>query len=212
MPIYKPTGAELTSFCEGMKNMYTYGKDVSPDLMIFPLRGAYPFYACYKKIAELGNEPMPESALLPIGTCIDVAQKKRRGLTKPEKHDVIYSFLDGFFDEKTDPQTLLLIDEVFNGGTILVHHGMVQRYLTERQPYSRLKVCAIEDGSKEQRAKYRNRANKYGYHTIRVSSLFSMDREEFLPSVRKNSDFSVEVNDEKLKGVIEHLEMLYRGY
>ena len=210
MTIYKPTDSEMTSFCKGMINMYKYGNDLGPDLMVFPLRGAYPFYACYRRMSEIEGKDMPKSELPPLGTCIDMGQKMRRGLTKPEKYQMINSTFDEFFKEGNGEKTILLVDEVFNGGTILTHHHMMNRYLYEFQPGSKLNVCAIEDSSHEQRSKYRNRANKFGYHTVRVASLFPMDREQFLPTVRKNSDFSVEIEDDKMGEILENLDRIYQ--
>jgi len=210
MNVYKPTEAEMTSYCKGMISMYKYGKDLGPDLLVFPLRGAYPFYACYKWMSDADGDPMPKSDLMPIGTFLDIENKKRRGLTKPEKQEVIYTSLDEFFNDASGPKSVLLVDEVFNGGTILTHHNMMKKYINEFRPDSKLNVCAIEDSSHEQRSKYRNRANRFGYHTVRVASLFSMDREQFLPTVRKNGEFSMHIEEGKMDDIIEHLDRIYQ--
>jgi hypoxanthine phosphoribosyltransferase len=209
MPEYKPTKSELSSFCNGMYSMYEFSRGTGPDVAIFPLRGAHPFSVAYRKIAELNKESTPDFLLLPLGTFTDIHTKTERGLTKPEKIEVVQNGLQNYFAEHLEAKRILLIDEVMNGGTILTHHSLLNRYLQENIPEAVLRVCAIEHGQHEQRRRYKNQAVKNNFHTVRVDSLFVMDREQYLPKVRRNSIFSVEVEDGKLEEILEEIERMH---
>ena len=209
MTEYQPTASELFSFCNGMHQMYLYAREINPDLVLFPLRGAQPFAASYTKIAALKEEPTPDFLLLPLGTCTDIERKVLRGLTKPEKERVVERNLDVYFAAKPSTRRVLLVDEVMNGGTILEHHHLVSKYLQERYSDSELRTCGIENGSHEPRGRYKNRAAKHGFYRVRVDTLFVMDREQFLPKVRLNGDFSVEIEEGKLEAIMEHVERNY---
>jgi hypoxanthine phosphoribosyltransferase len=192
-----------------MYDMYEFGREINPDLAVFPLRGAHPFSVAYRKIAELNQESPPDFLLLPLGTFTDVHTKVERGLTKHEKIEVIQNGLHDYFEEHPEARRILLIDEVMNGGTILAHYHLLNRYLRENVPEAELRVCAIEHGQYEQRGRYKNQADKYNFHTIRVNSLFVMDREQYLPKVRRNTEFFVEIEEAKLEDILEEIERMH---
>lgn len=206
MGTYKPTESELASFCNGMNSMYDFSRDISPDAVVFPLRGAHPFYVSYLNIAELRGETVPDMLLLPLGTFTDLHTKKIGGLTKPEKIDVVRSSLDAYFADNPESRRILLVDEVMNGGTILTHFDLINWYMRNHFSDGQVRACAIEHGEREQRTRYKNRAKRYGFHRVRIESLFIMDREQYLPSVRRNTGFSVETDEGKLEDIIAHLE------
>lgn len=209
MPKYKPTKSELSSFCNGMYDMYEFGRGIYPDLAIFPLRGAHPFSVAYRKIAELNQESIPDFLLLPLGTFTDIHTKTNKGLTKPEKIEVVQIGLQDYFAEHPEARRILLVDEVMNGGTILTHYHLLNRYLRENVPDAELRACAIEHGQHEQRGKYKNQVDRHNFHTVRVDSLFVMDREQYLPKVRRNSDFYVEIEEGKLEDILEEIERIH---
>lgn len=189
--------------------MYEFGREIDPEVVIFPLRGAHPFSVAYRKISELNQKPTPDFLLLPLGTFIDIHTKNESGLTKPEKIEVVQIGLQNYFAEHPEARKVLLIDEVMNGGTILTHHRLLDNYLKENVPGAKLNVCAIEHGQHEQRGKYRNRVKIHNFHTVRVESLFIMDREQYLPRVKRNSDFSIEIEEGKLEEILEQIERMY---
>jgi len=206
---YQPSDSELSSFCEAMLGMYAIGRSLQPDLIIFPLRGAYPFFSCYQTIVALEKASMPQVLLSPIGTCMDKSVRKERGMTKPEKIDILKSSLDEFLADSADFKTILLIDEVMMGGTILEHFSIIKKYLNLNSLCCNLKVCAIEDGKRQQRGEYRNKARKFGFHQLRVDNLFVMDREQFLPLVIKGSYFRLFTDKEKLEKITTRLTEMY---
>lgn len=209
MPKYKPTKSELSSFCNGMYDMYEFSRGINPDLAIFPLRGAHPFSVAYRKIAELNQESTPDFLLLPLGTFTDVHTKTERGLTKPEKIKVVQNGLQDYFAEHPEARRILLVDEVMGGGTILTHYHLLNWYLRKNVPDVELRVCVVEHGQHEQRGKYKKQSDRHNFNTVRVDSLFVMDREQYLPKVRKNSAFSIEVEEGKLEDILEEIERIH---
>jgi hypothetical protein len=210
MSVYTPTESEISSFCDAMYAMYEYGKNVKPDVIIFPLRGAHPFYAAYSKIADLKGDCMPDAELPPLGTLFDKHTCIERGLTKPEKVEVFYRCLDTYFGNMPRSRNILLVDEVMIGGTIMAHHHLLEKYAQKKLSGSEIHVCAIEDGKREKSGKYRNAAGRKGFHRIGVQSLFVMDRQQYLPIVRKNDNFSVEIESGKLEEILEAIEKRHR--
>ncbi len=206
MVSYQPTTTELASFCRGMWEMYHFARRSSPDLVVFPLRGAYPFHVCYETIAGLQQELIPDSILLPLGTFTNIHTQTERGLTKEEKRRVIHLDLEDYFAAHAPARKVLLVDEVMHGGTILAHASLLRRFLQESRSDAELAVCAIEHGQRKQSGRYRNQAQKHFFHRVRVDSLFVMDRSQYLPRVTRNGAFSVEINKGSLDGIVDSLE------
>ncbi len=172
--------------------MYQYGKKINPHYIIAPMRGAYPFVISYRVLAERSGDNMPEVILLPLGTTFEKSTKRLRGLRKPEKRQAIKDYLGktlkGHAEKLTNPVSILLIDEVMHGGTIITSYRLIQKYIqTHKLPYI-LHVCAIEDGQTTPRGKYTQFAERYNFRRIRVLSLFTMDRELYLPFLSKEED------------------------
>ncbi|HLC51946.1 MAG TPA: hypothetical protein VJI98_01740 [Candidatus Nanoarchaeia archaeon] len=206
MRVHQPTPSELSSFCYGMYSMYEFGRELNPNVAVFPLRGAHPFSVAYQRIAGMNNERTPDFLLLPLGTFTNLETNTERGLTTPEKTEVVKQSLQDYFATHPEARRILLVDEVMNGGTILQHYHLINRFLRENVPDAELRACAIEHGQHEPRGKYKNQSVRHGFHTIRVDSLFVMDREQYLPKVTRNGVFAVEIQDEKLEGILEQLE------
>jgi hypothetical protein len=145
MTDYHPSKEEVSSFCNGMYDAFTYAQATAPDGILIPLRGAYPFFMSCRHLATLENTLLPPAVLLPIGTYKDAHTGRESGLTKPEKIEVINAALAQFIRENPGMKRFLLMDEVMIGGTIMTHHKIISRYL-QHVPTGQLNVCAIEDG------------------------------------------------------------------
>ncbi len=193
MSIFTPSEAEVESFVQGMRNVYDYARSVSPDVMVFPLRGAYPFQLSYQQLADTAREEAPDMLLLPLGTCHDAGTGMEHGLTMPKKREIVESELGGYLHNNEHAAKILLVDEVMNGGTILDHAQLIRRLLMEKfgSREASLHVCAVEgkqNGRRSQR--YRGASMRHQFHRVEVEKLFTMDRQQFLPKVEQhNGDF-----------------------
>ena len=98
-----------------------------------------------------------------------------------------------------EPPRLYFFDEEYSD----------DKYLMDHVPGSMLQVCAVEHGRHEPRTKYQSKASRYGFHRVRLESLFVMDREQYLPLVKKNEDFSVQIQECKLDEITTRLELMY---
>ncbi len=205
MTKYRPNPSDMKSYVAGMLSLATVIEKLNPDGVIVPLRGAYPFYAAYEKISEIKGKKPKEGLFLPLGTCTDLQKNKERGLTKPEKSQIIDSYISYYLKENPNAKRLLLLDEVIHGGTIITHYKLISRYLNNFVGVE-LKVCAVEDKRIEKRGKYKELKSIRKFNTIQVDNLFTTDRRRFLPKIIKDYDFSIEIDNQKLNKIMGSLE------
>ena len=217
--MHRPKKQELESFCNGMYEMYNFIKEVDPDLILFPLRGAYPFGVSYEKITELKGEEPIDHLYLAIGTLYDIENRRIRGSTVPEKEEVVEKELLIYLTNNPETRRVLLIDEVMNGGTIRKNLKTIRKVINrligikQEEDKSRntleIKVCAIEDENHTPEQHYINRAKKYGFHRIKVP-LFVMDNEEYLPRIirygKGSKKIEVQTEEKKLRFILEAIE------
>ncbi len=203
---FVPSKSEVSSFCRGMYEMYNISKEVCPNLIIFPLRGAYPFYVSYKKISETKKEIMPDSLLLPLGTFNDLSLGRKNGLNKPEKFKIIKDNLDEYFTQNPNSRKVLLIDEVVGGGAISTIFKLTKKYLIQNHKDKEVKACAIESNKTPKCRKYLHRVKRDSFKRVKIDYLFTSDRDPYLPEVIKTEGFSIEVNKAKrLESILKNL-------
>ncbi len=214
MALFTPTASEVSSFAEGMCDMYDFARSTEPDVAVFPLRGAYPFSRAYSTIASLNNEKVPDMLLLPLGTNRAADTRLESGITKPQKKRIIEEELGGYLDGHPDARRIFLVDEVQKGGTILTHSSMIRHMLYQRFRHRNiaLEVCAIE-GRKlfNPSPRYPGAAVRHHFHRVQIENLFTMDREQFLPSIerRDGDEFHVDINNgAAFLGVLDEIQVL----
>lgn len=206
MTKYRPNSSDMKSYVAGMLNLATVIEELNPDGVIIPLRGAYPFYAAYEKISEIKGKKPKEGLFLPLGTCIDLQKNKKRGLTVPEKREVIDSYISSYLKKRPFTKDFLLVDEVMHGGSIKLTYNLLSNYLAIYAPEIKIKVCAVEDKRHKKMSRYRGIKERKKFYFVEVDNLFTLDREQFLPNVIKNNDFSVEIDNRKLDIIMNSLE------
>jgi len=210
MPKYRPNSSDMKSYVAGMLNLATVIEELNPDGVIVPLRGAYPFYATYEKISEIKGKKPKEGLFLPLGTCIDLQKNKKRGLTVPEKREVIDSYISSYLKENPFTKDFLLVDEVMQGGSIRLTYDLLSNYLAIYAPEIKINVCAVEDKRVGKIEGYKELKLRHKFNTIQIDNLFTLDRERFLPKVIKNKDFSVEIDNQKLNKIMSSLEEIIK--
>ncbi len=96
------------------------------------------------------------------------------------------------------------------GGTIKSTYDLLSNYLAIYAPKIKIKVCAVEDKRHKQRSRYRGIKIRKKFYFVEVDNLFTLDREQFLPKVIKNNDFSIEIDNRKLIRIMSSLEEIIK--
>ena len=187
------------------------------DLVIYPLRGAEPFKMALDHIAEIKSEAMPPSLLVPVGVHYDAdwlpnvvkgdLATENRGplaeysLKRYEKRAILQTCLERFVATSPPPNKILLLDEVYNGGTLLNHAEALRPY--SEYLGASLDLCGMESAIKSQgrfskvddrylptnkSQRYRSRAQAERFFAVPLVPNFFLDRQVFLPLVVR-SDF-----------------------
>ena len=151
---------DVRDFADRMVACYDLVKQMGPDAVVYPLRGAEVFKLSFEKISEVRGEQesLPFPIFLPTGThgssyMIDEIKRGRfreknkesldRCLTSFKKYEnraIVQVTLEQA-SQKTSLDRILLMDEVNTGGSILNHLKYISRCLSSA---GEIDVLAVE--------------------------------------------------------------------
>lgn len=186
------TPALMVDFYDGCRKINSLVKNIRPDVIFLPLRGAAPIGWVLDEFEELRGKPVRLKYPIRLGHTTNVETGEEYG-TKGYKKRIVRMDLERLlysFPELTDGRDVsaMLIDEVQSGSTIAEAAEILREQLIDYTLTDHLSVIGAVD-SRVQRDKthdYRQMQNNSTQGIVLKEvrlPLFSIDRTEFLDSL-----------------------------
>lgn len=181
----------VESYYYAMLEARDYIIEQKPEYLIIPMRGAYPFMKAVYLLASLDKlgKYMPKPLSLPIGTTRKLEKDHSiaySGITKPEKIEIIKAKMGAVMDNIPYWGSVLMLDEVINGGTIYSVYRMLNKYIKDNRPDIQLKALGIEQAGPKSR-RYRGLSRKPFFRRITTPHLLVTDNQKYLPVINGES-------------------------
>lgn len=184
----------IVSFYEGIKIAERTVATEKPDLIVGPLRGAEPIIESMRVIASLEGREFPQVVYIETG-CIDhvfdgMVRKNPVSLNVEQKLGIVMSRLAPYLDNHGGKLSVLIVDEVERGGSIVKNYDLVNKALhfSCSQANYDLKAVAI-CGPQDKCAKFEQLTRMGKIIPVYVRDLFTVDKTKFLsPLIRRSDD------------------------
>ena len=187
----------MESFYAGIVRAYQLILETRPDVIVIPLRGAEPLWKFIRSLANSDrcSSELPLACHLRLGEyhALDGegVYQIAGGAGFEDKEKFVREGLSRVLGRLNNPQpTVCILDEAFNGGSIVKNYALVHDYLGREWPTAedRLFCIAISDSRGDKTQKFKRMVESGGIVEVPVKALFTMDSPYYLYTLVKGDD------------------------
>ncbi len=183
----------IVSFYEAIKLAERIVATEKPDLIVGPLRGAEPIIESMRVIAGLEGRELPRVVYIETGSIDHIfdgeVRKNPIPLNTKQKLGIVISRLAPYLVNHWG-LSVLLVDEVEHGGSIVKNYDLVNEALNFYYPRANYDFKAVAIcGPQDKCSKFEQLTRMGKIIPVYVRDLFTVDKTKFLsPLIRRSDD------------------------